>query len=350
MGIKRIASLLLLVVTAFGCSLYLESKYNPKVIEYRYNGELDWLTLKKLDDDFGNNSYNINLETDYTGHSLTATTGKDMYMENIKMELGEFLIEPYGNYAVIGDQVADEFFSTTAVIDKAIIISGHSYRIKGVIKDSRYIYIPFGEEISGIDWNKRVIKFVANNDDDSDILVRDFDNFLKNRDVQVMDIIVYKRKIKLYTNLSILILTYLGCSLVMFLIQKSRLSIATLWREYTSKKRRVEWRNYIKEKRKEITRNLGYLSGILFILILVHKLITRLYIPSSMIPANPFSIAVYIEIIKRYYDIFMFHLESGFSSIGIDAVKLNIMVVLMYLLTSKLTNDKSKIYRGKSVL
>lgn len=332
MSIRKLVCLSIIALLFYGSHFYLEMKYNPQVVEYSYIGNISDITIDKMKNKFINSIFNINLKTYYKNSNLIITSGKDLYVKDLPIIKGDFIVDSSTDCIVIGDKVANKYFSKLNVIENEIKLLNKSFKIKGIIKNCNNIYLPYNENLVNIGLYKQTIQFIPNSNSDFYFLLEDFEDFLKNEGITITNRVVYKAKINNYLNLSIGILIYTLAFYAIRFAKRLKINILLLWKDYISHKRVLEWYNYLNLKKFKITICILQLLSIGSVFFTVYLLLSRLFIPPYLIPSNIFSLSDYLIILRNIYISLMFHLENGFPSILIDTIMINIVIVFIILL------------------
>ncbi|KGG81373.1 hypothetical protein Y919_01070 [Caloranaerobacter azorensis H53214] len=330
MGLRRIISLALIIVISFSSYMYLKEKYNPTAVEIRFRGDLRNEEFRKIKKMLYLNVYSINYSMKYRQHKLIMTTGMDTQIIDIPIIHGEFITDSERKVAVIGDKVSDFYFKTENAVGKKIKVFENEYEVIGIIKNSNVIYIPFDEKFFGLDWEKKIVRYVSY---DKELFylhlkVNKVVSQLSVLGLDVQDIVVYKEKIYGYINVIIFVALYILFNFIVKIYRRVKKQTIVLFQGYMEKRRIKEWYEYVLEMKNNILKTLAYSILLVFMIVGIFKTIPYLTISPSSIPDNIFSLYSILSVFKYKYDNFILHLNNGYSEIMIDIIKINIIFLL----------------------
>jgi len=346
MGVKKIISLILVVVMIFSGHMYLKNKYNPMAVEISVRDSLTEKEFKRIKGKFHINSYSINYKTVYQGDNLIMTSGMDTQIKDIKIIHGEFIADTKMTIVVMGDKVSDKYFRTENGVGRTVTILGREYKVVGIIENSDTIYIPFNEELLNLNWEKKTLSYVVPDEDMFYLTVEGVDNEINSIGIEIIDRVVYKEKINGYSNLLILLLLIFLIKKTYQIFRKLKEEISSLVGGYKEVYRSTEWYKYIINEKKYFLKGLLKIIFIASLMFTMVKIIKYISIPSSLVPDNFFSLMSYIYMVRLWSDKFLLNLQNGFSEISIDTIIMNIIMVaimIIYGYVQKLKIHKKQI-------
>ncbi|WP_427339544.1 ABC transporter permease [Caloranaerobacter sp. DY30410] len=349
MGIRKVISLALIIALSFSSYMYLKEKYNPMAVELRFKGDLRNEEFQKIKKTLYLNVYSINYSMRYKRHNLVMTTGMDTQIIDIPIIHGEFITDSERRVAVIGDKVADFYFKTENAIGKKMKVFENEYEVIGIIKNSNVIYIPFDEKLFGLDWEKKIVRYISYDKElfYLNLKVNKVASQLSVLGLDVYDIVVYKEKIYGYINIIIFVVIYILFDFIMKLYRRIKKEIIVLFQGYMEKRRVKEWYEYMLEEKKDILKILVYSIVLVFMAIGIFKIIPYLTISSSSIPDNIFSLYSILGVFKYKYNNFILHLNNGYSAIMVDVIIIN-TIFLLIIMGILLNTALKKSNQGKS--
>lgn len=330
MELKKIIICILIIILCFTGQLYLKSIYNPNVSELHFRGHITREEILELDKELKSKTYNINYESHYENYNLIMTTGKDMKIKKLNILQGNYNIDNKVKTAVIGDKVADHFFKQINGVNREITINDRKYIVKGIIKDSKDLYILYDEDLTKLNWRKKVINYISTEEDRRYYLeIEKLQTKLKSMEIDVFDTIVYREKINGYMNVIVLVLLYILLSLLVKLVKVIRIKLNIIIEGYKKEKRIITWYEYVWSNKVKVSKALGKIIIAMILAWGVYKIVPKLQIPPNIIPDNLFSLFSYIRLIKLNYNKFILHLTNGYSDILVDSIKLNITFIII---------------------
>lgn len=342
MGIKRTINLIIFLLIFATSYFYLSNNYNKDGIEIRLDTKTDYNDFK--DNIMGGilKSHSINYEKSFNGHKLIMTTGMDMQFKRINMEEGECISPEDRDLIVLGDKVSNKYFMTKDSLGMNINLMDKKYRIKGIIKNSNEIYIPYDKSLLSQDWDNTFIRIEPNIEDGiSEYNRRKNSAFfsINQMGMKITDSVYYGDVINFYKNLSLGSLI-LG---LIFLIKNSyykfRHSANRIWLDYKKQSRKISLLKYKLENIKKILKETLRLFNILFLTYLTYKVFKQISFNKEYFPDNIFSIRSYYLVIRNYYNKWIFRLENGLTDVLMDFVKVNLIftvTVFVFLIKDKI--------------
>jgi hypothetical protein len=258
-------------------------------------------------------------------------------MEELKLLKGDFPADTRIKEAALGDKVADAFFASSDIIGQHVQILGEKYKIKGIIKSSSEIYIPYSEKLAGLTWQKRKIKCNINDKKLFYLKLENLQNRLNSSGAEILDVVVYTEEMNIYKNAAILETAYILTYYLLVFSRRIKDRIIMLTKEYIENHRVVELHSYILNKAYNVFCSLYLCMIVLALLYAVCILTEYLSIPPFVIPDNLFSPASYINVAGVIYERYMARLENGIDGILIDKILVNL--VSLFIVTAIFLTD-----------
>ncbi len=342
MGIKKkVIFILAIILILTSAHVYLKSKYNPMVVEMLFNGDLMRKDIKSLVDKYDLEGYLLNYEINYKGHTLIMTSGLDSQIMCMNIVHGENISDINMPQIVIGDKIADKYYNTEAPLGRKLCVWDREYKIIGIEKNSDIIYIPFNQELILKNWKKKRIKFIIPSKKGFYLTVENIENELGIAELSIIDKVIYKEKIYGYLNLLIILAAIIVIKYSFKLIKEMKNGIVCLYNKYKEISRIINWNQFLLDRKVSLIKIITKAMSLVVLVFSMYKTMFYLWIPSTLIPDNFFSLMSYIKIFKLKYHIFSLHLREGFSSIGIDTIWINaiIIVLIVFTLSMRFKND-----------
>ncbi|RKD31952.1 ABC transporter permease [Thermohalobacter berrensis] len=343
MGIKKKLIIIFIILILFSAHLYLKDKYNPMAVEINYSGNLTINQCQKLKKKYKLNTFSINYERFYNGHTLIMTSGLDTQIRKIEIIHGQYLSDISELEAVIGDKVVQKYFKTQTPLGRSINILGKEFKIIGVEKNSNIIYIPFNDELLSNNWEKKRVIFNIPNSKEFYITIQKIENELKLIGINIIDKVIYKEKIYGYLNLLIILGIIILAKFLRKLIKRILDKILSLWYKYKKANRIVDWNKYLLIKKTCLAKIIAEATIVIALILGIFKIMSYLKIPPSLLPDNFFSLTSYINIVKLKYNSISLHLQKGFSNITIDTIYINFIIILLFTVTVLIEKAKRNI-------
>lgn len=347
MGIKKRAIFIIIIISLLlSGHVYLKYKYNPMVVEMCFSGNLSRDDFQNLKEKHKLDGYSMNYEMSYKGHTLIMTTGLDNQIRDINIIHGEYIFDVEKPEIVIGDKIADRYFDTEAPIGRDFSIFGKKYKIMGIEKNSDAIYIPFSEELIPQKWIEKRVNFIISPKRRFYVTIERVENQLSSMGINVIDKVIYKEKIYGYLNLIIILAVIILIKYLVKLIKILINKVLDLWHKYKEVSRVLEWYEYLFEKKVCLLIIITIAIAIIMLIFSIFKLMSYLWIPSSAVPSNLFSLMSYIDVFKLKYSEFCLHLKDGFSNIAIDIIFMNFLFILVLIISAVAMKVKSEKTKG----
>lgn len=316
---------------------YLINKYNSKTVEFDFSGQIsrsDLENLRKSTKTLVNKGTGtkelaciVNYTGRYGGSKLIMTSGLDNLANNINMQRGRWIANGETKEAVIGDRAADKLFRSSSVVGQILKLRGQEYKIVGVIKNSKEIYISF-EESNRLNWDKKSIKFIVPDNKRLQLYVELLEGKLKGLGLDIVDVSVYKQEAYRYINIILVIALLILFDRFKKLWKDIDKSARSIYLSYKEQIRAIELYKYVYKYRKDIIAVLLKLLAASLLLFAVLKCIALLQISPGWIPNNLFSPTSYIEVIKVNLLSYISRLENGVSGILLEIHMINLLLIL----------------------
>lgn len=335
---SMVAAVLLFLLSSY---LYLINKYNPDTVEFYFSGSPSKSNIRKLLDTGKGKVSVVNFTMPYKGHRLIMTTGFDTMTEIMPLQKGSWQLDMGGQQAVIGDKVADEYFNSANAVGNKITVYDRSYEIKGIIRNSNDIYVPYDDKLQTYNWQRKTVKCNLENDKYFYLNIETLETQFNAMGLEVFDVIVYKEKLYGYINLAICIAL---CILVYFaakLVKHNVRQIKKLVSIYRLESRTTEWSAYMVRNSSALIKILFSLLSLLILAFCFCSLLRLLEIPPSMVPDNLFSLDSYVKVIRLNYETYLLHMRNGAGDMLIDVKIINgiLLLLVLCMLTVKRAKD-----------
>ncbi|MTI65797.1 MAG: ABC transporter permease [Firmicutes bacterium] len=349
MGLKKILTLVFVILLLLLSFFYLKGLYNISAIELSFNGKLTMDKFRDLNKELHLEKYSIKYIKKYNGGNLIMTTGNDRKMRDINISRGEFLYDSEKPITVIGEKIASTYFNKYNILGEDMFIDGKEYEIVGIEKDGNDIYIPFDEKKLSEYWDESLLTYIAPYEKTYELSINRTKNLLESQGIKVNNTIVYKEVIRGYINIIILILLYLIIILFKKIYESLKARIKSIIKGYKKKRRVMHLHSYIKKEKKNLLITLSEIVGTLLLFYIIIKICSYLIIPDNMIPANLFSFTDYKDIIVLYYDDIILKLKDGLSDIVVDKFKIYGFIIIIVIMWNRiLTYIENKHFKTRN--
>ncbi|NBI06293.1 ABC transporter permease [Senegalia massiliensis] len=332
MGIKKIILIIFFIILLLFGYMILNMNYNKDAVKITLDQTITKEQFNFINERLYIKDYAINYSKNYKNKEIIMTDGNNLDIKNIDLVKGDFLYSTDKKIAVIGDDIAEKHYSFSNITGKEINVFDENYEIIGVIKDNNNIYIPYDEEKLNEYWDEVSISYVPVNQEETDFFIRDVEVLLKTIGINVIDTIIYKDNINSFLNIIILLSIFIIIKLSIYLYSKIKKNLNTLTAYYNQNKRRKYFHKFIYIKRKSISLLVLKLLGFISIIYIGVFSLRYLTIPNNLIPSNLFSLLSYRDVIVRIYEKFLYYMQSGFSSIWIDTIKLYGIIFVIFII------------------
>lgn len=190
-------------------------------------------------------------------------------------------------------------------------------------------------------WKKKRIKFIIPSKKGFYLTVENIENELGIAELSIIDKVIYKEKIYGYLNLLIILAAIIVIKYSFKLIKEMKNGIVCLYNKYKEISRIINWNQFLLDRKVSLIKIITKAMSLVVLVFSMYKTMFYLWIPSTLIPDNFFSLMSYIKIFKLKYHIFSLHLREGFSSIGIDTIRINaiIIILIVFTLSMRFKND-----------
>lgn len=336
MAVKRYILTAVFILLLAISYLYIVNKYNIKTVEISFSGKLsksDIYSLRASAKDLVSSKSDkeliciANYIGAYHGSKVIMTSGLDRLTNEINLKDGRWIANGDIKEAVLGDRFADKIYRSADIVGRSFRLFGQDYRIVGIIKNSNEIYISF-DESSRIEWGKKSIKFIIEDDKRLPLYVELLQGKLKSLGLNVTDVNVYKQEAYLYINI-ILVITMLAFLQAFRKLWKDIYKSARqLCSSYKEQFRTIELHRYMFKNKKDIAVLLLKLIIESILLFTAIKCVRLMQVPPDIIPQNLFSPSSYIEVIKMKLQNYISRMENGISGILLEVHIINILLII----------------------
>jgi hypothetical protein len=327
MAVKKVIVGLTFIALMLASYLHLSNKYNLQAVEYAFVGDLSYgqfedirkatKSLVKKESTNKELICVVNYVGSYNGNRLIMTTGFDHFVKSIPLIKGSFISDSQVREAAIGDKAADRLFRSINVVGQTINIDKKVYKITGVMKNSKDIYITF-DESSNINWSKRNIKFMIQNQKYLYLYTEMLEGKLRALNLEILDRVIYKQQAYLYINLMLVTIMVLFVKALKKQIDRILKISREICADYKDHSRNMEMIQYIKMHISDIVQIIKELFVSAIQLAVILNCIGLLQISPDVVPSNLFSLSSYIDVIKQNIDYYINRLDYGISGITLD--------------------------------
>lgn len=311
-------------------SLYISNNYNLMGVELRLDGPLDYEVLERIT--YGTNllNYSINYEGSTAGFKTIMTTGNDLLFKNIKMEQGDFITRNDRNVVALGDRVSDKYFRTADAVGKNISIYGITYEVKGVIKNSDLIYIPYNKDMLNDNWSRVIVRFqpyTGGEYKNFHLRANNIMESINNNPYTVINSIKYMNVAYFYRNISIIILISILLNIAVKIYKSLKENLRIRYEDYQIRKLEMSIFRYISINIKDIINTAFKILIELAAIYAMYKIATYTRIDKDFFPDNFLALESYTSILKDLYNSWKLRLENGLTPIMMDFLKVNVFIL-----------------------
>ncbi|HYF81425.1 MAG TPA: ABC transporter permease [Clostridia bacterium] len=331
MGMRRLAAIAAIIVFALGSYSYMIGKYNPDTVEFHFSENIPGKDYEKIRENNRDVFFSMNYIMRHQGNKLIITTGLDYLTKDLRLCKGSFLADMNMKEAVIGDMAAGKYFRSSSVIGQLINVYGEEYKVKGIIKGSNEVYIPYSDKLSSLSWQKRIIRCSISDKKHFYLQLEKLQNQLEAFGVEILDVVIYREELNSYKNIAILAASYILAYYLFILARRIKAGLTKLEKGYLENFRVYELSTYLLNKAGDLAAAAGLCIIVLTMAYAIYKLISNLYILPSMIPDNLFSPSSYINAVGLLYRRYLTRLENGIDGILVDIKIVNAVFVLLIL-------------------
>ncbi len=330
MAIKRTIIFVIFLLLIISSYFYMSNNYSENGIEIRLASTVEYDSFK---DSIvaGTLMYDsINYEKDLNDHRLIMTTGMDMQFKNIKMKYGEFITEKDRDLIVLGDKVASKYLMTDDSIGMDITLMGRRYRVKGIIKNSNEIYIPYERGLLDEKWDTTIVRIEPIGRDG----IHEYNrrkhlafSGINQMGIKIIDSVSYGDIIHFYKNTALFIIIGNLALIIRVIYKNLKRFIEGIWSDYKEEYREITLLSYIIKNIKIFIKSILKLLIILLLTYIAYKVFKQIQFNKEYFPDNIFSLESYYLLIKNYFAKWVIRLEKGLTDVLMDFVKVNLIIV-----------------------
>jgi hypothetical protein len=293
--------ILSLSIIAYNAVWYqsLSGNYNASALVVT----IDDITLSRVEkykENTGAESVMVSYQRKHGSGVLYMQWGNLGDFETVELIAGNWALSEDRANIIIGDEIADAYYSQLTCINRTFVLGGVDYKVVGVVKDSDDIYIGFDEKQKDDYWGMKRLFILGPNkmnaEDYLDLLNYDLNQNL----IKYSEITLVKWQMDIFKNIAWLTAISILLYFIASLVRKTFVTLRQISKHYMSKRNDTELIAILTPIWQEMVYVMIILLGLLVTVLVILFGVKSLHISANYLPQNLFSIESFYDLFKRH--------------------------------------------------